>query len=428
MKFMHVLPLAVSLGAVSTLLHAQAATPAPAAPAAKPAASVPYVFPAPRLVPGQSIDTRPPELSTDKPAFAGQTRAPYEPSAPFNVVTVTDQLRAPWSMAFLPGGKMLVTEKPGAMRIVDAAGNVSEPLRNVPKVYYSQQVGLLDLALDKDFARNHRIFFSFCELVGEKMTNIAIASATLDEAGGALADVRVIFRALPALPSSNAGNAGGRLAVGRDGNLFMTVGDRSQMAIWDKAQRLDTHLGKIVRVTPEGRPAPGNPFLRTPGALPEIYSLGHRSEQGLAFDTRGQLWETEHGARGGDELNAIRSGGNYGWPVIAHGINYYGDLINGGLTEKAGMEQPRYYWSPVIAPSGLAFYKGNMFPRWRNSVFVGGLHGTMLARLSLQGQKVVGEEPLMFDLKNRVRDVRIAPDGAVYVLTDDGKMLKLVPK
>jgi glucose/arabinose dehydrogenase len=385
-------------------------------------------FPAPQMTPGKPIETRPPELEIDQPVFPGQTRAPYRATVPFTATMITDKLKAPWSLAFLPGGKMLITEKPGALRIVDAKGTISEPVKNVPAVHYAGQVGLLDVALDKSFATNHRIFFSYSEDVADDKTNIAIAQAILDEAKGELSGVKVIFRAFPAVPKGVGANQGGRLAVAADGSLFMTVGDRSSSPPWEVAQRLDTHLGKIIHITADGAPGPGNPFVGKAGALPEIWTVGHRSEEGLAFDAGGKLWEIEHGPRGGDELNLIEGGKNYGWPIISHSIDYPGQLINNGLTQKAGMEQPRYYWDPVIAPSGLVFYNADLFPQWKGSVFVGALRGSMLDRLTLKDNKVVDEEPMLLDLKSRVRDVRVGPEGALYVLTDDGKFLKLTPK
>jgi glucose/arabinose dehydrogenase len=390
-------------------------------------------FPQPRLVPGDPIETRPTELATDTPAFPGQTRAPYRPTTSVTVTTITDQLNLPWSLGFLPGGKMLVTEKPGTMRIVSADGTLSAPLSGVPKVHYRGQVGLLDLAIDPRFVSNHRVFFTFMEPVGEAQATMAVARATLNEKANALEDLKVIFDAKPALTTDRSGNAGGRLVIARDGTLFIIIGDRvpATAAGWELAQHPDTHLGKMIHITTDGKPAAGNPFIGKPGYLPEIWSLGHRSEEGLAFDRSGRLWETEHGPRGGDELNLIEPGKNYGWPIIAHGREYDGPLINGGKTAQAGMEQPRYYWDPVIAPSGLAFYDGSLFPEWKNSVLIGALRGQMLDRLTISGDKVVDEEPLLTDLHKRIRDVRIGPDAAVYVLTDEaqtGKLLKLTPK
>jgi glucose/arabinose dehydrogenase len=385
-------------------------------------------FPAPNTTPGQPTETRPPELSTDAPAFPGQTRAPYRATAPYKVTVITDKLKLPWSLAFLPDGKMLVTEKPGALRVVSPDGTISAPVSGLPAIYYHGQVGLLEVVLDPHFAANKRIFFSYSEPVADDKNNIAIASAKLDEGALALSDVKVIFRAQPALPKGVAANQGGRIAIARDGTLFAIIGDRSASPPWTVAQRLDNDLGKMIHITADGAPAPGNPFIGTPGALPEIWTLGHRSEQGLAFDPQGRLWETEDGPRGGDELNLIEPGKNYGWPIITHGIDYPGELIDNGLTAKAGMEQPRYYWDPVIAPSGLAFYTGSLFPEWKNSVLVGALRGKMLDRLTLKGTKVVDEEPLLVEMQSRIRDVRVGPEGAVYVLTDDTKLLKLTPK
>lgn len=287
---------------------------------------------------------------------------------------------------------------------------------------------MLDVALSRNFASDHRIFLSYSEDVAEGKTNIALARATLDEGAGALKDLTVIFRAWPAVPASVGANQGGRIALAGDGTVFMTVGDRSRSPPWPVAQRLDTDLDKIIHITADGAPAKDNPFLGKAGARPEIWSLGHRSEEGLAFDPGGRLWETEHGPRGGDELNLIERGRNYGWPLVTHGIDYPREKINGGETTHADTEQPRYYWDPVIAPSGLAFYSADLFAKWRGSVFVGGLRGALLDRLTLAGDRVVSEEPLLFDLKSRIRDVRIGPEGAVYVLTDDGKFLKLTPK
>jgi aldose sugar dehydrogenase len=385
-------------------------------------------FPAPRMVEGQPIETRPPEKEDDHPAFPGQTRAPYHASVPYNVTTLTDKLKAPWSFQFLPGNEILITEKGGAMRIRDAAGNLSEPLDGVPKVLAVGQVGLLDVALDPGFANNHRIFFTYSEPIGESYSNIAVARARLD--GRVLKDVTPIFRVKPALPARLlSSNQGGRIAIDRAGNLFVIIGDRSKSPPWDMAQRLDTDLGKMIHITPNGDPAPNNPFLGKTGVLPEIWSSGHRSEEGLTIDpATGRLWEVEDGPRGGDELNTPEAGRNYGWPVIVHGIDYPGQTIGEGIVQKEGMEQPHYYWDPVIAPSGLAFYTGNLFPQWKGSLFVGALRGQMLDRLTLAGDKVVAEEPLLVDQHSRIRDVRIGPEGAVYVITDEGKLLKLTPK
>jgi glucose/arabinose dehydrogenase len=421
-------------------LAAQTPAPSPAPTGGRAAGP-----PRPATVEGQPIETRPTEKKDNAPAFPEQTRAPYHATAPFKVTTLIDNLHAPWSIAFLPSGKIIVTERlPGAMRILDTTGAVSEPVAGVSSVMSpaAKDIGLLDVALDPNFATNHRLFFTFFDYVDGTNSNTCVARGRLDEKKGELTDVTVIFRAQPAMPSKRlGGKTGGRIAFGRDGSLFIPIGDRSDSPPWDVAQRMDTHLGKIVHITADGAPAPDNPFIGKPGVLPEIWATGLRSQEGLAFDPRsGRLWENEHGPRGGDELNIIEKGKNYGWPVIVHGIDYPGTPIGEGITHKDGMEEPIYYWDPVIAPSGLAFYTGTLFPEWKNSLFVGGLRAAMLDRLTIVNDKVVAEEPLLTDLRARIRDVRVGPDGAVYVLTDSGtasmsantpptsKLLKLTPK
>ena len=412
------------------------------------------IRPEPARIEGKPTETRPPEKSDNHPAFPQQTRAPYHASAPFKVTTLIDNLPVTWSIAFLPDGKLLLTERlPGSLRIFDPKADpksaLSEPVAGVSALMSpgAKDVGVLDVMLDPHFATNHQIFFTFFDYVNNPGTdtytdsNTYVVRAKLDEDKCALVDAKVIFRAQPAMPSKRLGaKTGGRMAIGPDGNLFVTIGDRSDSPPWDVAQRMDTDLGKIIHITPDGAPAPDNPFLGKPGVLPEIWATGLRSQEGLAFDPRGRLWETEHGPRGGDELNLIEKGKNYGWPVVAHGIDYPGTPIGDGSTHKEGMEEPVYYWDPVIAPSGLAFYTGNLFPQWKNSVFVGGLRGMALVRLTLDNDKVVSEEPLLTELNTRIRDVRVGPDGAVYVLTDSGtpsmsyrtpptsKLVKLTPK
>ena len=394
---------------------------------------------------GQPIERRPPEKSDDKPAFPEQTRAPYRASASFKVTTLIDDLPAPWSLAFLPDGEILLTERlPGSIRILDTKGVLSDPVAGVAGLASpaAKDVGLLDVVLDPHFATNHQIFFTFFDFADGTDSNTYVARARLDEAKCALSDAKVIFRGRPAMPSKRLGaKTGGRIAIAPDGSLFVTLGDRSDSPPWDVAQRLDNDLGKVIHITAEGAPSPDNPFIGKPGVLPEIWAYGTRSQEGLAFDPKtGHLWETEHGPRGGDEVNIIEKGKNYGWPVIVHGTDYPGTAIGEGITHKEGMEEPVYYWDPVIAPSGLAFYTGTMFPQWQGSVFVGGLRAMMLDRLTILNDKVVAEEPLLTDLHARIRDVRGGPDGAVYVLTDSGtatmsfstpltsKLLKLTPK
>jgi glucose/arabinose dehydrogenase len=425
----------------------------PAAVEAQTSGASSNIRPVPAKVEGKPVETRPPEKSDNQPAFPQQTRAPYHASAPFKITTLIDNLPVPWSLAFLPDGKLLLTERlPGSIRIFDPKGDkggLSEPVAGVSALASpgAKDIGVLDVMLDPHFATNHQIFFTFFDYVNNTGSdtytdsNTYVVRAKLDEAKCALIDAKVIFRAQPAMPSKRlGGKTGGRIAIAPDGTLFVTIGDRSDSPPWDVAQRMDTDLGKIIHITADGAPAPDNPFLGKPGVLPEIWAIGLRSQEGLAFDPRGRLWETEHGPRGGDELNIIEKGKNYGWPVISHGIDYPGTPIGEGITHKEGMEEPVYYWDPVIAPSGLAFYTGNLFPQWKNSVFVGGLRGMELDRLTIVDDKVVSEEPLLTELNTRIRDVRVGPDGAVYVLTDSGtpsmsyrtpltsKLLKLTPK
>jgi glucose/arabinose dehydrogenase len=324
---------------------------------------------------------------------------------------------------------MLVTEKTGNMRTVTQDGTLSDPLKGVPKVHFQGQVGLLDLALDKNFAQNRRIFFTYSENVNDMDSHIVLDSATLNAAATEITDVKRLFGSMPALSNQRFGaNQGGRIAVDRDGNLFVVIGDRAPTPPTDYGQQNGTTVGKVLHLTVDGKPVATNPFVGKAGYAPEVYSMGHRSPEGLAINpANGDLWETEHGPQGGDELNKIEAGKNYGWPVISHGIDYNNQPITESIVEKAGLEQPRYYWNPVIAPSGLAYYNGKLFPKWRGNLLAGALRGTGVYRLELKHGKVVAEEPLLTDLKTRIRDVRVGPDGAVYVLTEQKALLKLTP-
>ena len=379
-------------------------------------------------VEGQPIDKRPPELDTDHPVFPGQNHAPYKKTVDVSVTTIASNLDVPWSVALLPSGRFLVTEKPGRFRILNRDGSSFKTItENLPPIHVAGQCGLLDVALDRNYRTNRRIFFTYVRNVDADNAALAIASAVLDEDAGAVSNVSTLLQTVPVTKSARS-QVGARIAVDpKDGNLFASIGDRSTGdPIPLQAQDRNTYLGKIVHITPEGKAAPGNPSM----GLPEIWAMAHRTPQGLTFAPDGRLWETEHGPRGGDELNLIERGKNYGWPVIVHGINYPGTKIGAAIVEKEGLEQPRYYWDPIIAPSGLAFYQGDLFPQWRTSVLVGALAGRAILRLELgKDDKVVNEEPLLRDLNERIRDVRVFPDGAVYVLTDspNGKLLKLTP-
>jgi glucose/arabinose dehydrogenase len=340
------------------------------------------------------------------------------------VQTVASGLVNPWSLAFLPDTRLLVTERPGRMRIVTTEGQLSPPLKGVPEVWASGQGGLLDVIIDKSYAQNETIYFCFAERTGGG-GRTAVARARLNDADGRLDDVKIIFRQEGPLSSGN--HYGCRIVQANDGNLFVALGEHFSHR--DEAQNLGNHLGKLIRIAPDGSAPTDNPFVGREGAKPEIWSYGHRNEQGLAINpASGDLWEIEHGPRGGDEVNIIGKGKNYGWPVIGYGIDYNGAKIHESAV-KSGMEQPIKYWVPSIAPSGMAFYTGKLFPKWTGSVFTGALAGKMLVRLSLNGNAVTGEEHLLRNLHERIRDVRQGPDGALWLLTDSsaGRILRVTP-
>jgi len=382
----------------------------------------------------QGVDPRPANAPDQKPAFAGQTDAPERlTNVAFEVVTVAQGLEAPWGLAFLPGGKMLVTEKPGRLRVVTADGTLSAPVAGLPPIATRGQGGLLDVALDPAFATNQFIYWTFSEAQEDMTSHTAVARGKfVDGTEPRVENAQVIYRQAPSMRSN--GHFGSRLVFGRDGTLFVTQGDRQVEAGRQLVQKMDSLQGKIVRINADGSIPKDNPFVGTAGARPEIWSLGHRNVQAAAINpATGELWEVEHGTRGGDELNIVRKGKNYGWPVTAYGIEYQGKPITGGITAQDGMEQPAYYWDPVIAPSGMMFYTADLFPAWKGSVFIGGLATTNLVRLDIKGDRVVGEERLLKDLQpkaERIRDVRQGPDGAIYVLTDNpqGRILKLAPR
>jgi glucose/arabinose dehydrogenase len=379
------------------------------------------------------VDPRPANGAGQTPAFSGQTDAPErKANVAFDVVTVATGLVNPWSVAFVPDGKMLVTERPGRLRVVGSDGKLSEPVAGLPAVDARNQGGLLDVVLDPNFATNALIYWSYSEPREGAVNNTAVARGKFVAAPSPhVENVQVIYHQTPSLRSTL--HFGSRLVFGRDGTLFVTQGDRSITEGRMQSQRMDGLLGKIVRLNTDGSIPKDNPFIGKAGVRPEIWSLGHRNIQAATLHpTTGDLWEVEHGTRGGDEINIARKGKDYGWPTIAYGIEYRGGPITGGITAKEGMEQPIYYWDPVIGPSGMAFYTADLFPAWKGSLFVGGLQTRDLVRLTLEGDKIVGEERLLTDLtpRERIRDVRQGPDGAVYLLTDSAtaRLLKLVPK
>ena len=358
----------------------------------------------------------------------GQAQAPRSPTpkpmkAAIRVETVARGLEHPWALAFLPDGRILVTERPGRLRCVELDGRVSEPFGGVPQVLARGQGGLLDVALDPRFADNRLVYLSYAEPGAGSTAGTAVARGRLGE--GRLEDVRVIYRQQPKVQGSL--HFGSRLVFARDGILFVTQGDRGTHR--DGAQDLSVDFGKIVRINPDGSVPRDNPFVSRAGARPEIWSYGHRNVQGAALHPQtGQLWTVEHGARGGDELNRPEAGKNYGWPVITYGIDYSGAKIGEG-TAKPGMEQPVYYWDPVIAPSGMTFYTGDAFPDWKGSIFIGSLDPGLLVRLTLEDGRVAREGRYLGDLRERMRDVRQGPDGLLYLLTDssDGRILRVRP-
>jgi len=344
-------------------------------------------------------------------------------AGPVRLVTVAEGLEHPWGIAFLPDGRALVTERPGRLRIVAKDGTLGRPLEGVPEVHAINQGGLLDVALDPDFASNRLVYLSYTE-PREGGNGTAVARGRLAE--GALADVQVIFRQQPTVKGGH--HFGSRLVFARDGRLFVTLGDRFTERA--RAQTLDSHLGKVVRIERDGKVPVDNPFANRAGALPEIWSYGHRNVQGAALHPKtGELWTNEHGPRGGDELNRTLAGRNYGWPTVSYGIEYSGGKISDSPTAP-GIEPPVHHWVPSIATSGLLFYTGERFPKWRGSAFVGGLASKQVARLEMDGDRVVSEERLFEGVVNqRVRDVEQGPDGLIYLLTDEkkGRLLRIEP-
>ncbi len=350
---------------------------------------------------------------------------PLLPTEDFGLAidVLTDQLDAPWAVAFLPDGRFLVTQRGGTLRLIDADGGLSAPLSGLPPVAAIGQGGLLDVALAPDFATTGALYFTFAEPGDGGLAGTALGRARLQDQR--LEDARVLWRQEPKLPGGQ--HFGSRVVVARDGTLFVTTGERDHRAF---AQSLAHTQGKVVRLAADGSPAAGNPFVADPLARPEIWSLGHRNIQGAALHPlTGELWITEHGPQGGDEVNLSRAGRNYGWPVVCSGREYGGGPINEGLDWVPGVERSVHFWAPSIAPSGLAFVTADTFPRWKGSLLAGGLAGRVLVRLTLAGDWVVDEERLLTTLNQRIRDVREGPDGFLYVLTDGahGQLLRLRP-
>lgn len=373
-----------------------------------------------------SVETEKPNTNYD-PAFEGQTRVKgVSTSTPYKFEAINKSLSKPWGITALPDGRLLITEKKGAMRIATTSGDVSEPISGIPSVYDRGQGGLLGLCIDPAFQENRMVYWVFSE-PGDKGNLTAVAKGRLSNDEKSIENATVIYRAEPRYDGNL--HFGGRILFSKDGFLFVTTGERSDLETRPLAQDLKTGLGKILRITTDGKPAPGNPFADNSDALPEIYTYGHRNIQGIAFHpVTGDLWENEFGPRGGDEVNLIEPGKNYGWPDITYGVEYAGAKIGDAIQQKAGMEQPVYYWDPVVSPSGMTFYSGNEIPEWKNNLFIACLSSTHICRLVIENNKVTGEERLLEEEGQRFRDVTQGKDGALYAVTDEGRLYRIALK
>ena len=371
------------------------------------------------------VETKSPN-SNYKPAFAGQTRiGAVKTTTPYKVEKIANKLGAPFAIVAMPDGRLMITIKSSYMEVHDANGKLVKKITGLPDVVYAGQGGLLDVAFDPNFASNKMMYWSYSEKYqGDKITTVA--KGKLNEVAGKVENVTVILRAAPSTGTTL--QFGSRLVFDKDGNLFVSVGEKFDSESRVQAQQLSSLLGKILKITTDGRPAAGNPFINKQGTRPEIFSYGHRNPDGLDINpATGELWESEFGPRGGDEINIIRAGKNYGWPVITYGREYSGDEVGQGIQQKAGMEQPVYYWDPVISPCGICFYKGNAIPEWQNNLFVSSLSGQHLDRLVIKNNKVVGEERLLADKNNRIRDVTYL-NNMLFAITDDGDIYRISKK
>lgn len=375
---------------------------------------------------GAPVETRPANAPGQQPAFANQTRAPgVTTERALAHTVVASGLVQPWGLAMLPDGRWLVTELGGNLRIVTADGQVGQPIAGLPAVDARGQGGLLDVVVGPSFGQDRMIYWSYAERRDEGNAT-SVARGALSADGTRVENVEVIFRALPVYDGDK--HFGSSLAFDPAGHLFITLGDRSDAPMRPQAQQLDSHMGKIIRINADGSVPADNPFVGRDDALPEIWSLGHRNVQGVAIQPgTGAAWTVEHGTRGGDEVNLVEGGRNYGWPEVTYGIEYRGTPIEGSVTAREGVEQPIYYWDPSIAPGGQIFYEGAMFPEWNGNLLVAALRDKHIARLVLENGRVVGEERLLTDLGERVRDIAIASDGAVWAITDEdnGKLVRL---
>jgi glucose/arabinose dehydrogenase len=371
------------------------------------------------------VEKLPPNNSYS-PAFKGQTRIEgIKTKTTLDVKVLAEGLKRPWGITILPDGRLLITEKTGTMKIVTTSGMVSEPITGLPAVNSGGQGGLLGLTTDPAFSKNRIVYWVFSEKTSTgNLTAVAKGTLSVDEKK--MENVSVIYRADPAHPSM--GHYGGRILVDKTGNLLVTTGERSNLETRPQAQYLTSANGKVLRITKDGKPAPGNPVLGA-GSKPEIYSYGHRNVQNLAFNpVTGDIWTAEFGPMGGDELNLVKPGKDYGWPAITYGLEYSGAKVGEGIQQKEGMEQPVYYWNPSISPSGMSFYSGNMISEWKNNLFIGALSGKHILRLVIKDNKVVGEERLLADQNQRFRSTMQGKDGALYAITDEGRLYRIAKK
>lgn len=369
------------------------------------------------------VETQNPNTSYT-PAFQGQTRIyGIKTQAELDVKVLREGLQAPWGLVALPNGNWLVTQKNGTMLVLNADGSTKSTINGLPAVNSGGQGGLLGVALDPQFAQNRMVYWTFSENVSGG-TVTAVAKGMLAENEGSISNIDVIYRAMPAYQGQL--HYGGRLVFDQTGNLLVSTGERSDLVTRPLAQDKSTGLGKILRITREGQAAPGNPFANDPDALPELYSYGHRNVQGLTYDAQtNALWEVEFGPRGGDEVNKVEAGKNYGWPTITYGIEYGGGVIGDGLTQKEGMEQPVYYWDPSVSPSGTVFYNADYHTEWKGNLLIACLSGQHIVRLRIQNGKVAGEERLLSNENQRFRDVAVGIDGKLYAITDQGRFYQV---
>lgn len=374
-----------------------------------------------------SVETKAPN-STYPSAFAGQTRvSAVKTQTPYSVKVLTDGLKSPWAVKSLPDGRLIITEKSGVMRIAKVSGELSKPITGAPAVNSDGQGGLLGITLDPNFQKNRMIYWTFSENVTDG-THTSVAKGKLSADESKIEGATVIYQATPAHKGTL--HYGGRIIFDKSGNLFVSTGERSDKVTRPQAQELNSSLGKIVHITTDGKPVAGNPFIGKEGAKPELYSYGHRNVQGLTFHpVTGELFSNEFGPRGGDEINHVQAGKNYGWPTITYGIEYSGKQIGEPvIQQKEGMEQPVYYWDPSVSPSGMTFYSGDMIPEWKNNLFVGCLSGMHIARLIIENNRVVGEERILTEESQRFRDVTQGKDGALYAVTDQGRLYRIAKK